>query len=43
MKTNDLEQQISMLNSQIQADTQELKNLQEGEKGAIERGAGKYA
>ena len=43
MKTNDIEQQITMLNSQIKADTKQLENLEKAEDKAIERGMGKFA
>lgn len=43
MKTDDIEQQKTYLKSQLQADTTELKSLEEAEKNAIERGASKYA
>ena len=43
MMCDDLEQQITAVNSQIKADTQELKAYEEGEKEAISRSASKYA
>lgn len=43
MMCDDIEQQITAIKSQIQADTAELKSLEEGEKEAINRSACKYA
>ena len=43
MKTDDIEAQKTYLKSQLQADTAELKSLEEAEKNAIDRSASKYA